>query len=191
MWWIINPVNQLSQADCKQSGFSSGIFWFACCSGNGKSQPEPVIEHLVGKQGQPRGSTPSHTSFKGWRSLPAWGLPKVSSSFPSFLPLQLAQLGSFSFAVAKDFATLLLLRYFPSPRGITHTKLFHFFSSSSVASEIKTCHLPFPFSAARHRHIKMSPLGKDRSIPILALDPYISGRQIISKYVNVTGLDKL
>ena len=26
------------------------------CSGNAESQPEAVIEHLVGRQGQPRGA---------------------------------------------------------------------------------------------------------------------------------------
>ena len=29
---------------------------FHLCSGNAKSQPEAVIEHLVGRQGQPRGA---------------------------------------------------------------------------------------------------------------------------------------
>jgi len=48
-----------------------------CCSGNAKSQLEPVIEHLVGRPSQPMGaqvyevldpdSTPSQTSFKGWQ----------------------------------------------------------------------------------------------------------------------------
>ena len=46
------------------------------CSGNAKSQPEALIEHLMGRQGQLRGaqvhamepgSTPSQTSFKGWQ----------------------------------------------------------------------------------------------------------------------------
>ena len=54
------------------------------CSTNAKSQPEPVIEHLVGRQAKTRGdqlhamhlsdckgvepgSTPSQTSFKGWQ----------------------------------------------------------------------------------------------------------------------------
>jgi len=27
-----------------------------CCSGSAKSQPEAVMEHLVGRQGQPRGA---------------------------------------------------------------------------------------------------------------------------------------
>jgi len=52
-----------------------------------------------------------------WRSLPTSGLPKVSSSFPSILCL--LHLGSFSFAVAKDFVTLLLLWYFLSHNSIT------------------------------------------------------------------------
>ena len=29
---------------------------YTCCSGNTKSQPEPVIKHLVGRQGQPMGA---------------------------------------------------------------------------------------------------------------------------------------
>jgi len=43
-----------------------------------------------------------------WRSLPTWGLLEVSNTFPLFLHLWLLHLGPFSFAVAKDFAALLL-----------------------------------------------------------------------------------
>lgn len=61
--------------------------------------------------------TSSQTSFKSWQWR--WGhllpdipdclrLPRVSSSFPSFLNLCLLYLSSCSFAVTKDFATLLL-----------------------------------------------------------------------------------
>ena len=32
------------------------IFLKDLCSGNAKPWPEPVIEHLVGRQGQPRGA---------------------------------------------------------------------------------------------------------------------------------------
>ena len=43
----------------------------ALCSGNAKSQLEAVIEHLVGRQGQPLGAqvhaNTSHTSLKGWQ----------------------------------------------------------------------------------------------------------------------------
>ena len=104
------------------------------CIGNAKSWPEAVIEHLVGRQGQRRGAQVHavHLSNqKGWsqdrplptprlrvgsegegiscqRSLPTWGLPKISNSFPSFLHQWLLRLGSLSFAVAKDFVTLLL-----------------------------------------------------------------------------------
>ena len=114
------------------------------CSENGESRPEAVIEHLVGRQGQPRGAQvhimhlndwngwsqdpllPSPHLQVGsggegiscWRSLPTWGLSKVSSSFPSFLHLWLLCLGSFSFAAAKDFTTLLLSWYFPSRYSI-------------------------------------------------------------------------
>ena len=71
------------------------------------------------------------TSFKGWqwrrgylawRSLPTWGLLKVSGSFPSFLRPQLLLLGLHSFVVAKDFATLLLLLHFLLCYSVTLTK---------------------------------------------------------------------
>ena len=82
------------------------------CNGNAKSRSEPVIEQLVGRQGQPRGAqvpamwlsedrkgqsqdTPiprPHLSvgrggegLSCWRILSIWGLLKVSSSFISFL----------------------------------------------------------------------------------------------------------
>ena len=73
---------------------------------NAKSWPEAVIEHLVGRQGQPRGaqvcvmqctwvtgrggpgSSPPRPHFRvgsgGEGILPAWGLPKVSG-FSSFV----------------------------------------------------------------------------------------------------------
>ena len=82
------------------------VWWH---SRNAKSQPEPVMEHLVGRQGQPRevqvhymhlsdwkrwsqdpplprphlrvGS--GSKSISHWRSLPTWGLPWVSDSFIS------------------------------------------------------------------------------------------------------------
>ena len=60
------------------------------------------------------------SSFKGWQEgdegiscwsfLPTGGPLKVSISFPVFLCL--LHLGLFSFAVAKDFATLLLSSYY-------------------------------------------------------------------------------
>ena len=114
-----------------------------CCSGNVKSWPEAVIEHLVERQGQPRGvqvQAVHLNNWKGWiypppgphlrvgsgskaiscqRSLPTWGLPKVSSFF--FIHFCM-YLGLFSFAVAKDFATLLLLLYFLSHYSITYAK---------------------------------------------------------------------
>lgn len=122
------------------------------CSWNAKSRPEAVIEHLVGKQGQPRVAVQCNamqcsavhlSDQKGrnedprlprphlragnegrsifcWRSPPTRGLPKVSSSFRSFLhPLHL---GLFSLAVAKHFAALLLLWHFPSHYIITQCK---------------------------------------------------------------------
>ena len=47
-----------------------------------------------------------------WRCLPIWGLLKVSNFFSSFLHLWLLHLGSFSDAVAKVFATLLLSSHY-------------------------------------------------------------------------------
>jgi len=44
-----------------------------CCSGNAKSWPEPVIEHLVGRQDQLRGAQvrAMHLSdWKGWSQDP-------------------------------------------------------------------------------------------------------------------------
>jgi len=104
------------------------------CSRNIESQPEAVIEHPVGRQGQPSGAQVHAMHTSDWknrkqdapffrphlrvgsegegiscqRSLPTWGLPKISNSFPSFLHQWLLRLGSLSFAVAKDFVTLLL-----------------------------------------------------------------------------------
>ena len=48
-----------------------------------------------------------------WRSLPARGLPRVSSFFPFFLRPQLLHLGLSSLAAAYDFATPLLSLCFP------------------------------------------------------------------------------
>lgn len=93
-----------------------------------------MIEHLLGMQCQPRGAqvyTMLLSDWKGWnqdppppiphlrvgngaggisfwRSLPTWGLLKVSSSFSLFLHLWVLHLGLFLLAVAEDFTTLLL-----------------------------------------------------------------------------------
>ena len=101
---------------------------------------EPVIKPLVRRQGQDRGTQVQAMhlcDWKGWSQDPpiprphlrvavevraSWGLLKVSSAFPSFLCLQLLRLGLFSFAVAKDFATLLLSLYFRLHYGITATE---------------------------------------------------------------------
>jgi len=37
------------------------------CSGNAKSWPEAVIEHLVGRQGQPRGAQVHAMYLSDWR----------------------------------------------------------------------------------------------------------------------------
>jgi len=112
----------------------SHVFWLTACSRNAESQPEAVMEHLMGRQGQPRGAQVQAMNLsdqKGWsqdpplpsphlrvgsggegiscwRSLYTWGLLKVGSSFPSFLCLWLLHLAMFLFAVAEDFSTLLL-----------------------------------------------------------------------------------
>lgn len=62
------------------------FFPYDQCSGNAKSWLETVIEHMVGRQGQPKGtcngsewweqvepgSIPSQTSFKGWQWRSLW-----------------------------------------------------------------------------------------------------------------------
>jgi len=42
-------------------------FPLTCCSGNAKSWPEAVIEHLVGRQGQPRGAQVHAMYLSDWR----------------------------------------------------------------------------------------------------------------------------
>ena len=95
---------------------------------------EQGFEHLVGRQGQPRGAQVCAMQLSGqkgwnqdppppiphlrvgsgaggisfWRSLPTWGFLKVSSSFSLFLHLWVLHLGLFLLAVAEDFTTLLL-----------------------------------------------------------------------------------
>lgn len=117
-------------------------FFLSVCSRNAKSHLEPVTENLLEKQEQPRKAQvhampwvtgrggswlhPSSDLSYGlavevrifcWRSLPTYGLPRVSSIFPLFLCLQLLHLGLFSLSVVWEFATLLLL-CFPLLFGI-------------------------------------------------------------------------
>ena len=141
--------------------------WVTRSSGNAKSWPGTVIEHLVGRQGQPREAQVQAmhlTDWKGWsqdpplpsphlrvgsggegisywRSLPTWGLPKVSSYFLWFLYLWLLYLSLFSIALAKDCATLLLASHYsitPSTFRIVHLeatfsmKKFFLMSCSSL-----------------------------------------------------------
>jgi len=108
------------------------------CSGNAKSRPEAVIEHLVGRQGQPKEAqvyamylsggkgwsqdsplpTPHLRVGSGdegiscWRFLLTCILPKVSSFFSSFLHLWLLYLGLWSFAAAGDCASCYYHRAF-------------------------------------------------------------------------------
>ena len=143
------------------------------CSRNANSRPEPVFEHLLGRQGQPRGAQVYAVHLSDWKgcsqdpplprprvrvgsggegiscqgSLPTWSLPKVSSSFSSFLHPWLLHLGSFSFAVAKGFATLLLSSYYSITLG--HAEVpgrihnlsgpLHVWAGHSLADEIKLC----------------------------------------------------
>jgi len=113
------------------------VILFCVCSGSAKSGLEAVIEHLVGRQGQPRGSQVHAmylSDWKGWsqdsplprphlrvgsggnrshwRSLPTEGLPKVNSFFPFFLCPWLLHLRRFSLAPALDFAAMLPLLCF-------------------------------------------------------------------------------
>ena len=116
------------------------------CSRNAKSWPEALMEHLVGRQGQPRGAqvhAMQLSDWKGWsrdpplprphlrvgsggggiscwRSQTTSGLTRVSSFCPSFLYLWLLCLSSFSFAAGKGFATMLLLWYFASHCTVTN-----------------------------------------------------------------------
>ena len=51
-----------------------------CCSGNAKSHLEPVIEHLVGRQGQPRGAQVYAVQLsdqKGWSQDPPLPRPHL------------------------------------------------------------------------------------------------------------------
>ena len=116
------------------------------CSRNAKSWPEALMEHLVGRQGQPRGAqvhAMQLSDWKGWsrdpplprphlrvgsggggiscwRSQTTSGLTRVSSFCPSFLYLWLLCLSSFSFAAGKGFATMLLSWYFTSHCTVTN-----------------------------------------------------------------------
>ena len=118
---------------------------FPCCSRNAKSQLEPVIEHLVGRQGQPRGAQvhAMHLSDqKGWSQDPPLPRPhlRVSSGgkdilleiptclrssrgkqfFSPFISASVsATLGLVFISTAKDFSTLLLSLYFSSCYGVT------------------------------------------------------------------------
>ena len=135
--WLTNTIveNQLYLPNCQRVTLVES--WR---SGNAKSQLETVIEHLVGRQGQPRRAqvyAMQLSDQKGWSqdpplprphlrvgsrgegiscqsSLPTWDFLMVSSSFSSFL--QLLYLGLFSFA--EDFTTLLVSWYFLSHYGI-------------------------------------------------------------------------
>ena len=52
------------------------------CSGNAKSQLEPVIEHLVGRQGQLRGAqvhTVQLSDRKGWILAPPFPRPHLKA----------------------------------------------------------------------------------------------------------------
>jgi len=107
------------------------------CTRNPKSQLEMVIEHLVGRQGQPRGAqvhAMQPNDQKGWSQNPPLPQPhlragsgggglllavsvylgslKVSSFFPLCLCLQLLHLSKFSLAEALDPAALMSLLCF-------------------------------------------------------------------------------
>jgi len=126
------------------------VFHLACkmslgeCSGNAKSWPEAVTEHLVGRQGQTRRAQvhAMHLSDqKGWSQdpplprphlrvgigskgillgIPAYlRLSRGKQLFPLFLHPWLLCLGLSSLAAAWDSVTLLSLLYFPSHYNIT------------------------------------------------------------------------
>lgn len=97
-----------------------------------KAQGSPGVCNVAEwPEGVEPGSTPSHTSFKGWQwswgylllEIPTYLRPcKGKRCFTSFLYPWLLLLGLFSLAVAKGFATLLLLHYFPSHCSVTLRK---------------------------------------------------------------------
>jgi len=138
--WIPEVSKMLSSLFLK-----SGTDRISRCSRNAKSQLEAVIEHLVGRQGQPRGAqvyAMQLSAQKRWSQDPPLPSPhlKVGSGgegislgipacvrpskgkqifHPSFLYPWLLHLGLSSFAAAQDFATPLLLLYFLSRYSIT------------------------------------------------------------------------
>ena len=83
------------------------------CSGNAKSWPEPVIEHLVGRQDQPRGAQVHAIYLSNWKE---W------SQDPP-LPRPHLSVGS----GGKNF--LLEIPVFPRP---STGKLLHSFISVSI-----------------------------------------------------------
>ena len=113
------------------------------CSRNVKSGPEAVIEHLVGRQSQPRGAqvqperlepgpTPSQTSFKGWqwrwgylvwRSLPTCDLLRVSSFFSFVSACMAAAFGLILVCCSLGLCHPDILLYFPSHYSITPPNL--------------------------------------------------------------------
>ena len=54
----------LQRSSC---GFQLLVLIIDCCSGNAKSWPEPVIEHLVGRQGQPTGAQVHAVQLSDWK----------------------------------------------------------------------------------------------------------------------------
>ena len=102
-------------------------WWPQVCSRNVKSWLELVIEHLVGRQGQPRGPQ-VHAVYlndkKGWSQEPPLPRPHLrflmkERFFSLFLCPWLLHLGISSFAAAWDFSTLLSLQCFPSHCRVT------------------------------------------------------------------------
>jgi len=114
------------------------ISFVMICARNAKSWLEPVIEHLVGRQDQPRRAQVHAvplSDWKGWSQDPPLPRPHLKVGhggkatlleFPAclwpskgkqafclcFLYLQLLHLGLSVFATAKGFTALLLLLYF-------------------------------------------------------------------------------
>ena len=121
------------------------LLLLGCCNGNAKSQPETVIEHLVGRQGQPSGAQVHAMNLsdrKGWSQnsplprphlrvgsggkgilleIPAYWRPSKRKQFffLCFCIHSFCIWAWFSFAVSYGCATLLLLLYFLSLYSIT------------------------------------------------------------------------
>lgn len=64
------------------------VRFMRACSGNAESQPEAVIEHMVGRQGEPRGAQMCAMYMSDWKKWSQDPLPprrhlRVGKSLPT------------------------------------------------------------------------------------------------------------